>query len=139
MRTALDTNILSAIWTGELAAPRILSGLTKASQEGALVISPAVYAESLAHPAFSESKVHEFLADTGIRVDWNLPEQVWTLAGLRYAAYARRRRKSAGDQPRRILADFLIGAHALLRADRLMTTDTERFSRDFPELNLYPL
>ncbi len=39
--------------------------------------------------------------------------------------------------PRRLLADFMIGAHALLSADRLMTFDTKVYGQDFPELRLY--
>jgi predicted nucleic acid-binding protein len=35
-----------------------------------------------------------------------------------------------------LLPDFLIAAHALLRADRLMTLDPARYQQDFPELRL---
>jgi hypothetical protein len=31
----------------------------------------------------------------------------------------------------------MIGAHALLSADRLMTFDTKVYGQDFPELRLY--
>jgi len=43
---------------------------------------------------------------------------------------------TAGGQPRRILADFVVGAHALLRTDRLFTFDRDRYMTDFPELPL---
>jgi len=33
-----------------------------------------------------------------------------------------------------LLADFIVGAHALTRSDRLLTLDPSRYSRDFPEL-----
>jgi len=35
-----------------------------------------------------------------------------------------------------LLVDFLIGAHALVQADRLMTLDAKRYQRDFPELKI---
>jgi predicted nucleic acid-binding protein len=38
--------------------------------------------------------------------------------------------------PRRLLVDFVIGAHALLRADRLLTLDTSLYKQDFPDLKI---
>jgi predicted nucleic acid-binding protein len=37
---------------------------------------------------------------------------------------------------KRLLADFIIGSHALAQADRLMTLDPKRYRQDFPELKL---
>jgi predicted nucleic acid-binding protein len=34
------------------------------------------------------------------------------------------------------MADFRIGSHTLLQADRLMTLDPDRYKRDFPDLQL---
>jgi predicted nucleic acid-binding protein len=42
------------------------------------------------------------------------------------------------DRKRRLLADFVIGAHALLRADRLVTFNGADFRSDFPELKIFP-
>jgi predicted nucleic acid-binding protein len=33
-------------------------------------------------------------------------------------------------------ADFVIAAHALIQADRLMTLDPKRYRQDFPKLRL---
>ena len=136
MRTAIDTNVFSAIWSRESSAERVTIKLGEATTEGALLISPFVFAELLAYPGASEAYVRGFLEATGIKIDLKIEERVWTIAGLRYARYATRRRKATGEGPRRILADFLIGAHALVQAERLLTLDPKRYSQDFPELRL---
>jgi predicted nucleic acid-binding protein len=46
------------------------------------------------------------------------------------------RRNSGGGELRRLLVDFLIGAHAELRAERLLTLDPSRYTQDFPALRL---
>ena len=110
--------------------------LASASSQGALVISGVVYAELSAHPACS--RLDEFLRDASIDVRWVTTEPVWRLAAKTFAAYARRRRASSGGQPKRFLADFLVGAHATLEADRLVTLDAARYQNDFPNLKLLP-
>jgi len=139
LRTALDTNILSAIWSNEPSARQIAACLSAANHDGAIVLSAFAYAESLAHPHATAKFVQEFLHASGIKVEYAFPQELWSLAGERFAQYADRRRISASGLPRRILADFLLGAHALVQADRLMTLDAAFFERNFPELVLYPI
>jgi predicted nucleic acid-binding protein len=136
MRTAIDTNILSAIWDPEPNANELATTLSQARQQGSLVICGAVFAETMANPGADEEFVRLFLNRTGIDVDFSFNEPIWRLAGLRYAKYVERRRKSPREFVRRLLADYIIGAHALLAADRLMTLDRARYQRDFPELKL---
>jgi|SRR5690348_10360885 len=136
MRTALDTNVLSALWSGEPLAAEIARRLGDAKKEGGLVVGAPVYAELLAHPKAAESFVNQFLGETGILVDFDLSQRVWLEAARRFARYAKRRRRSARTGPRRLLADFIIGAHALAQADCLMTLDPTRYRQDFPELRL---
>jgi predicted nucleic acid-binding protein len=136
MRTAIDTNIFSALWSKETLASEIARKLGNAKAEGGLVIGAPVYAELLAYPKATEAFVNGFLADTGILVDFVFPQPVWLEAGRRFARYAKRRRRSARQGPRRLLADFIIGAHALAEADRLMTLDPSRYKQDFAELHL---
>jgi predicted nucleic acid-binding protein len=66
MRTAIDTNVLSALWSKEPLASDIARNLGNAKKEGGLVVSAPVYAELLAYPKATESFVNDFLADTGI-------------------------------------------------------------------------
>jgi len=136
MRTAIDTNVLSALWSGEPLASRISVQLAESHARGGLVICAPVYAELLAHPSASQRFVDEFLADTAISVDFDLDEPVWRQAAKGFAAYAERRRRSRGGPFKRMLVDFIIAAHALLRADRLMTLDAARYKQDFPRLRL---
>lgn len=136
MRTAIDTNVLSALWSKEPLASRVAGSLGGARNEGGLVVSAAVYAELLAHPSAAESFVNNFLADTGIVVDFEFQQSVWVEAGRRFARYAKRRRRSPREEPERLLTDFIIGSHALAQADRLMTLDPKRYQRDFPELKI---
>jgi predicted nucleic acid-binding protein len=139
MKTALDTNILSAIFMGEPSAPRVRVALNAAKQAGSIVISPPAYAESLANPTGSQDIISAFLQLGGIAIDLPMLDHIWTEAGLRYQRYAAHRRQTFGEHPRRILADFLIGAHALLQADCLMTLDTRYYRQHFPELRIYPI
>ena len=136
MRTAVDTNVLSAIWGRESNARELAQRLAEARRAGSVAICGVVFAEALACPHASESFVREFLATAGVSVDFDLEERVWVEAGTRYAAYAARRRVSGGGEPKRLLADFIVGAHALVEADQLISLDRGRYERDFPELKL---
>jgi predicted nucleic acid-binding protein len=135
VRTALDTNVISAIWSAERSAEAILELLGVARAEGALVIAAPVYAELLAYPKMTPEKLEGFLDGGWIEADFSLNQDVWREAGLRFARYASRLRLSKDGQPR-LLTDFVIGAHALLQAERLMTLDVTRYRRDFPEIKL---
>jgi len=136
MRTAIDCNVISAIWSSDSTAERMAEQLGRARMEGALLVSPFVFAELLAYPGATEKSVRTFLEVTCVVIDIRLQERLWLEAGLRFARYARRRRESFGEGPRRLLADFLVGAHALVQADRLLTLDPKVFRQDFPELHI---
>jgi len=136
MRTALDTNILSPVWSGEPSAATIAAQLSKARAQGALVVSAPVFVELSAIPAVNVQLVKTLLAEMTIAVDFDLGEDVWQLAATSFNAYAMRRRRSGGGSPKRLLADFVIASHAQLRADRLMTLDASRYILDFPQLRL---
>jgi len=136
LRTALDTNILSALWSNEPLASRIASDLDRAYSEGGLVICAPVYAELLAHPSASQKFVNNFLSDTNITIDFLIDEPIWRDAASHFATYAQRRRRSGGGTAKRLLVDFVIAAHANLKADRLMTLDPDRYRKDFRNLRI---
>ena len=136
MRTALDTNIISAIWTREQNLPEIIEQLKVTRSLGSIVICPVVYIELCAHPRATLNDVLSFLADTDIAVNWEISRKVWDHAANAFSQYAIRHRKSRNGSPRRIPADFIIGAHAVWMADRLLTLDQSRYRTDFPGLRI---
>ncbi len=137
MTTAIDTNVLVALWDKDDSLNSAAqAALDAAFAQGKLIISGAVFAELLAFPRRSETFVDEFLKDTGITVDWATDESVWRVAGRAFQNYARRRRRQKTSGPRRILADFVIGAHALQRGHRLLTLDDGIYRAAFPQLRI---
>jgi predicted nucleic acid-binding protein len=137
MTTAIDTNIIIALWDadpGTTLAAR--TALENAFHRGNLIVAAPVFAELLAAPARTEDFVNGFFGDTGIAVDWDLSEAVWRTAGRAFRGYAERRRKHRASVPRRILADFLIGAHAAAHGYRLLTLDEHLFRAAFPALSI---
>ncbi len=137
MKSAVDTNIIVALWDanerGHLAA---LDMLDKAAARGGVVICGAVFGELLACPSRTEEFVNGFLDDAEISVDWSSSETIWRNAGAAFQKYAARRRRQKSDDPRRILTDFYIGAHALCNDYRLLTLDDKIYRKAFPKLEI---
>jgi predicted nucleic acid-binding protein len=136
VRSAIDTNVISALWARQPAAETAEEVLLWAREQGGLVVCGPVYAELLARPGITAEFVDGFLAQTGISLEAEMGKDVWRETGLRFSRYAQRRRKSKDGDPRRLLADFIIGSHALLRADRLITFNDLDYRPDFPELSI---
>lgn len=137
MNTAIDTNIVIALWdTDPALSVAAQIALETAFHRGNLVVSAVVLAELLAAPGRTEAFVDSFLRETGITIDWELEEPVWRSAGRAFQSYAERRRKQRDAGARRILADFLIGAHALSLGYRLLTLDERLYRTAFPSLTI---
>ncbi len=136
MTTAIDSNVLVALWDPidalNLAAQ---SALDSALNRGRLIVPAPVFAELMAFPKRTEVFLDSFFSDTGIEVDWRLDERVWRSAGRAFQRYVVRRRINRSS-PRRILADFLIGAYAAENGHRLLTLDDGLYRSAFPELDI---
>ena len=134
----MDANVFVALFTGdEEATPWAQRALEEVAARSSLALSPVAYAELLAGGRSPEA-LSGFLTEKGIEVDWALGERTWHEAGYRFGSYSRDRRKQTQDPgPRRILADFLIGAHALKHGGGvLMTLGKKIFASYFPELRI---
>ena len=117
MITAVDTNVLMDVFgpTPEFATSSA-SALRRCLREGALVACEVVWAEVAAgfrDPAESPRGMGRL----GVAFSAIDPE-VAVDAGIAWKSY-----RDRGGTRDRMIADFLIGAHAQLRADRLLTRD----------------
>lgn len=137
MPIALDTNIIWPVLAGtEPVASILIPFLQTYNASDGFVVCGPVYAELLAGSGATVAALDAFLDGAGTAIDEVLPLALWQEAGLAYRAYAERRLASGGALPRRILADFIIGAHALHKATALMTINRDDFARLFPSLSL---
>ena len=128
MTTAADTNILLDVFTPN-SEYTLESGesLRLARQRGPIFVCDVVYAELV--PAFeSRDALDSALSAIGAMVS-PIDTDIAYTAGLRWGQYRR-----AGGPRTRILADFLIGAHAIATADTFLTRDSGFYATYFPEL-----
>lgn len=139
MTTVVDANVFAALWDADEALNTAAkTALDSASSRGRLMAPGPVFAELLAFPKRDEAFLDAFFRDTGILVVWDLPETVWRSAGKAFGRYAAVR-KRGGPGPRRILADFLIGAYAEHSGSALLTLDRGVYRSAFPSLTIVVL
>ena len=132
MITALDTNILLDVFApDERFGPPSRDRLEAAYNAGGIIVCDVVYAELV--PGFGDRAaldgalraVNAHLSPIDSAIAWE--------AGVRWKRYRR-----AGGPRTRILADFLIGAHALVAADVFLTRDRGFYDTYFPDLMQAP-
>jgi predicted nucleic acid-binding protein len=137
MTTALDTNVVVAYWGPDPSLNMaVQAALESAFGRGTVTVAAPVFAELVAGPGRTENFVNGFFEDTGIAIDWHLSEAIWRSAGRAFRGYSERRRKQRNSGARRILADFLIGAHAAEHGYRLLTLDERLYRAAFPTLTI---
>lgn len=137
MTTAVDTNVIVGLWNADPALnTAVQKALDNAQAQGAVVASGPVFAELMAAPGRTETFLNGFFQYTGISIEFDLDEAIWRLAGRAFQNYAVRRRKQRDPGARRILADFLIGAHAFHRGYSLLTLDDRLYHSAFPNLQV---
>jgi predicted nucleic acid-binding protein len=137
MTTVIDTNIIAALWDrDDVLNAAAQAALDAVLSRGNLVVPAPVYAELMAFAGRTEHFLDGFFRQTGIGVDWDLEEAVWRLAGQAFQGYAARRRRQRETGPRRILADFTIGAYAVRHNYSLLTLDEGLYKAAFPALRI---
>ena len=125
MITAVDTSVLIDVFGAD---PRFgahsANALRLCLNEGAVVACAAVWSETRAAFASDEA----FLRAMGLlAVGFSAPtQQAATLAGVTC-----KKHRAAGGKRDRVIADFLIGAHAAAQCDRLLTRDRGYYKKYF--------
>jgi predicted nucleic acid-binding protein len=129
--TAVDTNVLLDVFRADPTfGEASRRALRTASQNGALIASEVVWAETVASFS-SEERATEMLER--LRVRFVPSDRASTsAAGAAWRAYRR-----SGGRRERLIGDFLVGAHARVHADRLLTRDRRFYGARFRALSIF--
>jgi predicted nucleic acid-binding protein len=128
--TAVDSSILLDVLTDDAThSAASLAALRKARSAGALLACPIVWAEVRGSFKDPEPMLQSFAA-ADIRFD-PFDRECAEIAGEYWREYRRR-----GGARSRLIADFLIGAHAQVRGGRLLTRDRGFFRRYFSAVQI---
>ena len=129
MRTAVDSSVLLFILRQQPGWQQWRAALTRAAEEGSLVLCPVVFAEcSVGFPHAGEALAR--FDSLCLVYDAFSPECAY-LAGQMFVRYRRE-----GGPRQHPIPDFLIAAHASTQADRLAAVDRGYLRIYFPTLPL---
>lgn len=133
MITAVDTNVLLDLFlAGAEHHEESAQALRVAHDAGEIIASDIVYAEIVPHFG-DRSLLDGALREANVSLSPIDTDIAWQ-AGLRWMRYRR-----AGGPRTRLLADFLIGAHALASADAFLTRDSGFYDTYSPDLQKAPV
>lgn len=128
---AVDTNVLLDVLTeGSRYSEASKAALLMERKKGALVICETVYAELAAHFLGDKKKTDQFLEQADVMIEPS-DRAVLAKAGELWREYRLR-----GGKKDRMVADFMIGAHAALLAGALLTRDVGFYREKFKKLRI---
>jgi len=154
MTSAVDTNVLLDILIPDAEyLDHSLAALLQAAEKGPLIISEIVFTE-LSSQFLHDGDLERFLAETAIELRISDEKALW-IAGRAWKEYSKRRKNvltcfvcgkeiavlcphcQQPVQPKRhVISDFIVGAHAMAFAGRLITRDRGFYRKYFKGLQI---
>jgi len=134
---SVDTSVLLDVLAGDLEFGSMSrEALRRAYDSGSLLACDVVWSEVRAHFE-SEGAFDAAIKSLGLQFV-PLSDEAARLAGSHWRQYhqGRSRPLRSSDESKKVIADFLIGAHAQVHANALLARDRGFFRRYFRELHL---